>query len=107
MHVGAQLNECLWLCNHEFKQLDKNKYNMRIFLFTSEDMPQFKNQNARDMTLKQARQLKDHGVQIELFPLPSEREFKIQRFYAEILTVDLDELNNAVMDTSSKILDLH
>lgn len=41
---------------------DKNKFNMRIFLFTSEDLPYFKDQNARASALKYARQLKDADV---------------------------------------------
>lgn len=80
---------------------------MRIFLFTPDDLPYFKDQNSRDQTIKHARQLKDLDVQIELFPLQSDNQFKITRFFAEIITVDLDELNNAVMDTSTKIMDLH
>ncbi|CAD8142730.1 unnamed protein product [Paramecium pentaurelia] len=104
---NAHFHECLWLCNHEFKELDKNKFNMRIFLFTPDDLPYFKDQNARSSALKYAKQLKDADVQIELFPLPSQNEFKIARFYGEIITIDLDEVNNAVLDTSTKIMDLH
>ena len=73
---------------------------MRIFLFTADDLPAFKDQNARNSALKYAKQLKDSDVQIELFPLPSQQEFKIGRFYADIITVDVDEVNNAVLDTS-------
>ena len=47
-------------------------------------------------------------VQIELFPLykTEELQFNIHKFYSEIITIDLDELNNAVLDSSSKIMDL-
>jgi hypothetical protein len=34
---------------------NKNKYNMRIFLFTAEDLPAFKDQNARNSALKYAK----------------------------------------------------
>ena len=40
--------EALWLCNHQFKTLDKNKYFMRIFLFTNEDNPNSDDQNLRN-----------------------------------------------------------
>jgi ATP-dependent DNA helicase 2 subunit 1 len=47
-------------------------------------------------------------VQIELFPLykDSEHIFSINKFYSEIITVDLDEINNSVLDTTQKIMDL-
>lgn len=54
---------------------DKNKYGMRIFLFTSEDSPHFKDQNGRDQTIKHARQLKTMDVQIELFPLYRDNDY--------------------------------
>lgn len=48
------------------------------------------------------------GVQIELFPLkksPTSR-FDLRKFYIEIVTLDVDEINEAILDTSDKILDL-
>jgi ATP-dependent DNA helicase 2 subunit 1 len=81
---------------------------MRIFLFTPEDNPVFKDQNTKDQSIKHARQLKDMDVQIELFPLFKKEghHFEINKFYSEIITIDLDEINNAVLDASSKIMDL-
>ncbi len=47
-------------------------------------------------------------VQIELFPLYKDNDhvFSINKFYSEIITVDLDEINNSVLDTTQKIMDL-
>ncbi|KAM3142080.1 hypothetical protein pb186bvf_005734 [Paramecium bursaria] len=105
----AMIHQCFWLCTNQFRNLEKNKFSMRIFLFTTDDVPYFKDQNARDQTIQHAKQLKELDVQIELFPIESGdgNEFKINRFYSEIITVDLDEVNNAVLDQSSKIMDLH
>lgn len=49
-------------CNYCLYNRDKNKYSMRIFLFTPDDLPYFKDQNSRDQTIKHARQLKDIDV---------------------------------------------
>lgn len=40
--------EALWLCNHQFKVLDKSKYYMRIFLFTNQDNPNSTEQDLRN-----------------------------------------------------------
>ena len=82
---------------------------MRIFLFTPEDQPLFKVQNARELTIKHARQLKDIDVGIELFPLHKNNDhvFDIHKFYSEIIVIDMDELNNTVVDATSKIMDLN
>lgn len=45
------LHEALWVCNNEFKEFDKNKYSMRIFLFTDEDNPHSGDNNLRDKVL--------------------------------------------------------
>jgi len=65
-------------------------------------MPYFRDGYKRDQIIKQARTLKDNDIQIELFPLKTDpkKEFIITKFYTEILTIDPDEINNAVMDMS-------
>lgn len=41
-------------------------------------------------------------VSIELFPLESEsgNKFDMRKFYVDVLALDLDEVNDAVLDTS-------
>jgi ATP-dependent DNA helicase 2 subunit 1 len=52
--------------------------------------------------------LSEKNVQIELFPLRKEKRalFNVTKFYQEIITFDPDEINETVLDSSSKILDL-
>ena len=46
-------------------------------------------------------------VFIELFPLSRNREkFDIRRFYQDVLPLDMDEINYAVLDESSKIMEI-
>jgi hypothetical protein len=42
------------------------------------------------------------NVDIELFPLYKAEDitFQINKFYTEIVTIDVDEVNNAVLDSS-------
>lgn len=99
------LHEALWLCNNEFKELDKNKYSMRIFLFTDQDNPHSDDHNLRDKALNQANQLREIDVQIELFPLRKldKTPFDIKKFYMQIISFDLDEINDAAFDQTQKI----
>lgn len=47
-------------------------------------------------------------MHIELFPIRKAKKstFDIRKFYQEILTFDPEEVNETVIDSSSKILDL-
>lgn len=58
--------------------------------------------------INQAHMLSDKNVQIELFPLRKAKTsiFNIAKFYQEIITLDPEEINETVLDSSSKILDL-
>lgn len=84
---------------------DKNKYSMRIFLFTDQDNPHSDDHNLRDKALNQANQLREIDVQIELFPLRKldKTPFDIKKFYMQIISFDLDEINDAAFDQTQKI----
>lgn len=48
------------------------------------------------------------SVDIELFPLKklNDAKFDVKKFYADLVTIDADEVNTATLDTSSKIMQL-
>ncbi len=58
--------------------------------------------------------MSDQDIQIELFPLKLKKEqkgkfykkFDINKFYAHILLLDIDEINANLIDTSDKIFEL-
>jgi hypothetical protein len=52
--------------------------------------------------------LSEKNVLIELFPLRKQKRslFNIKNFYQDIISFDIDEINESVLDSSSKILDL-
>ncbi len=87
----------------------KKKFNIRLFLFTSEDNPHPHGSTERDQAINHAKKLASEDVQIELFPLqksPTSR-FDLRKFYVEVLTLDPEEINEAVLDTSDKVMNLH
>lgn len=47
-------------------------------------------------------------VKIELFPLNKSdgSKFVIEKFFAEIISLDVDEVNGEVLDTTQKIMQL-
>ena len=59
-------------------------------------------------SIAHAKKLAEVGVEIELFPLEKMdgSRFDIRQFFTAILTVDEDELNSGVFDSSDKIMDL-
>jgi ATP-dependent DNA helicase 2 subunit 1 len=80
---------------------------MRIFLFTNNDNPHADDADALGKCFLHAKTLAEKNIEIELFPLASsEKRFDIRKFYAKIITFDLDEVNDSLVDTSDKILDL-
>ena len=62
------LFEALWICHQEFKSVEKQSYNKRIFLFTNEDNPG--SQSDKNMAEQRATDLVSLGVDIELFSMP-------------------------------------
>jgi ATP-dependent DNA helicase 2 subunit 1 len=88
--------------------MSDSKFYLRLFLFTTEDNPHPIGTEERKQAINQARMLSEKNVQIELFPLRREKRslFNVTRFYQEIITFDPDEINESVLDSSSKILDL-
>ncbi|KAL4483805.1 hypothetical protein ABPG72_006180 [Tetrahymena utriculariae] len=100
-------HEALWTCNSIFTKLDSKKFIMRIFLFTNNDQPHQDNKDFLDKCFNQARTLAEKNIQIELFPLATRNQkFDIRKFYSSIITFDVDEINEAVIDTSDKVLDI-
>jgi ATP-dependent DNA helicase 2 subunit 1 len=81
---------------------------VRLFLFTSEDNPHPHGSTEREQAINHAKKLAAEDIQIELFPLkqsPTSR-FDLRKFYVEIVTLDPEEINEAVLDTSDKVMDL-
>jgi len=63
----SPLFEALWVCQQEFKQVEKQQYSKRIFLFTDCDGPgSIADQN---MAIQRAKDLSAINVDIELFPM--------------------------------------
>jgi ATP-dependent DNA helicase 2 subunit 1 len=96
----SPLFEALWICHQEFKQVEKQSFTKRIFLFTDSDSVG----SAQDQTmaLQRAKDLESLNVDIELFPLPNFTQmrpmFDIKKFYASIITFDEDEVANGMPD---------
>ena len=96
----SPLFEALWICHQEFKQIEKQAFSKRIFLFTDCDSPgSIADQN---MALQRAKDLESLSVDIELFPVPCYSQmrplFDIKKFYANIISYDEDEIANGLLD---------
>jgi len=100
----SPLFEALWSCHQEFKSVEKQSFNKRIFLFTDEDCPGTENDQL--MAQQRANDLAELNVDIELFPMPkpqghSDEEskngeyaapvFDVRKFYANIISYDEDQ----------------
>lgn len=97
------LFEALWSCHQEFKSVEKQSYNKRIFLFTDEDCPG--NEEDQMMAQQRANDLAELSVDIELFPMPKPQgsqdeeskdgaqgpQFDVRKFYANIISYDEDQ----------------
>ncbi len=81
------LNEALWICHSELKNLNQKDYNRRIFLFTDEDNPMSQEQNLhkRELTIQRAKDMLESEIIIELFPMNFLRNFDLRKFYCEII----------------------
>lgn len=80
---------------------------MRIFLFTNNDNPHEGDAGQIAKCALHAKTLAEKNIEIELFPLCSNHQkFDIRKFFANVITFDVEDLNEAVIDTSDKILDL-
>jgi ATP-dependent DNA helicase 2 subunit 1 len=96
----SPLFEALWICHQEFKQVEKQSFTKRIFLFTDSDSVG----SAQDQTMAlcRAKDLESLDVDIELFPLLNFTQmrpmFDIKKFYASIITFDEDEVANGMPD---------
>jgi hypothetical protein len=96
----SPLFEALWICHQEFREVEKQSFTKRIFLFTDSDSVG----SAQDQTmaLYRAKDLESLNVDIELFPLPNFTQmrpmFDIKKFYASIITFDEDEVANGMLD---------
>ncbi|CDW84185.1 ku p70 dna helicase [Stylonychia lemnae] len=105
------LFEALWICHQEFKQVEKQSYNKRIFLFTNEDNPD--TQGDREMAQQRASDLSSLGVDIELFPMPKPTHqkpvFDVKKFFANIIQFDEEEQFSetlGIQGTQSRISEL-
>ena len=96
----SPLFEALWICHQEFKQVEKQSFAKRIFLFTDCDSPG--SMSDQNMALQRAKVLEQLNVDIELFPLPQFSQmrpmFDIKRFYANIISFDEEEIANGQLN---------
>lgn len=99
----APLFEALWICHQEFKQVEKQLYAKRIFLFT--DFDTAGSTQDYNLTLQRAKDLESLQVDIELFPMPNYSQmrpsFDIRKFYANIVTFDEDEIDHGIIDVDA------
>ena len=84
------LNEALWICHSELKNLNQKDYNRRIFLFTDEDNPMsaLHNKQKRELTIQRAKDMLESEIIIELFPMNFQKNFDLRKFYCEIIPKD-------------------
>jgi hypothetical protein len=96
----SPLFEALWICHQEFKQVEKQSFSKRIFIFTDGDMPG--SGNDLNLAIQRAKDLASLNVDIELFAMPHYNQmrpmFDIRKFYANIITFDEDEFASALLD---------
>ena len=99
----SPLFEALWICHQEFKQVEKQSFSKRIFLFSDCDCPS--TVADQKMALQRAKDLESLNVDIELFPLPNCDQmrpvFDIRKFYANIITFDEEEITNGLLDVDA------
>ena len=81
------LNEGLWICHSELKNIDPKNYKRRIFLFTDEDNPMSSNGNftKRELTIQRAKDMLESEIVLELFPMNFVKNFDLRKFYCEII----------------------
>lgn len=77
-------------------------------MFTNEDNPNPADKTSRDQAVSYAKRLGDMDVDIELFPLKKENEtkFEVRKFFADLITIDPEDANQGIIDTSSRITEL-
>lgn len=98
---AATLNEALWICHCELKNLDQKDYNRRIFLFTDDDNPMSSacNKNKRQLSIQRAKDMLESEIVIELFPMNFSKTFDLRKFYCEIIPHDEHAQNNELVLT--------
>lgn len=88
------------MCHQEFKQVEKQSFSKRIFIFTDCDMPGVGND--LNLAIQRAKDLASLNVDIKLFAMPHFNQmrplFDIRKFYANIITFDEDEFASALLD---------
>lgn len=106
------ISDVLWACQQEFKSYEKERSTNRIFLFTNDENPVRGNLNEASLARQKAKDLSEAEVDIDLFPMSRPKSdaaaFDIQTFYADILTLDEDEISDLTdLDNSHlKVLEL-
>ena len=102
----SNLFEALTICHTEFKKIEKLSFSKRIFLFTDEDNPNADNRHNQQRAVQRGQDLSQLNVDIELFPLtnPSHAEFSfnMKRFYADLISIDEEEINEMYCKESSE-----
>jgi ATP-dependent DNA helicase 2 subunit 1 len=93
----TSLNEALWICHQELKNFDAKNFNRRIFLFTDNDSPMADNASERNRTIQRAKDMLESEIVIELFPMNTDRNFDLKRFYCEIIQVDLESNDDHIL----------
>lgn len=96
MEAGlAQFNEVLNVCQNQFSLIDDNNFNKRIFVFTNNEYPITDEKELNQVKSISNDLIKD-DIGLELFPMstPDQKSasFNIQKFFAEVITMDESEL---------------
>lgn len=91
------------MCQQEFKEVEKQAFTKRIFIFT--DCDTAANEQDRVMSEKRAQDLAALEVDIELFPLAifdqMRPTFDIKRFFASLITFQEDDLASGLLNVEA------
>ncbi|XP_054805998.1 ATP-dependent DNA helicase 2 subunit KU70 isoform X2 [Prosopis cineraria] len=106
------LYNALWAAQALLRKGLAKTVDKRILLFTNEDDP-FGTINGaikHDMTrttLQRAKDARDLGISIELLPLSCpDKEFNVSQFYADLICVDGDDLDNFMPSVANQLEDM-
>jgi len=102
-----QFSDLLWCCSMIFSNNNAKVGSKRIFLFTNEDNPHAGKPADQQAAKTKAKDLADLGMEIELFNMNKPKEkFDIDKFYADIITMEEDEIPGKYPDAAQKLSEL-
>jgi len=97
--VRANLSEALQIVLAEFRKVQKDAFNQKVYLFTNQQEPD--SDKEREAVKHKAKDLENQGVDIELFAMSDPKvdnpTFDIAKFFGEIVTYDEDEAKEGLV----------